>query len=100
MDQKMDKNMEQLENSMDKKMEQLQNSMLFMILHIADERLPKGDIKTQENHENVEIVKTEFQNHQYSSLKDTHHQGFNLAPRKYLIPNIDTRKFDVKDHIA
>jgi hypothetical protein len=35
-------------------MEQLQNSMSSMILHTLDERFPKGDIKTQGNHENVE----------------------------------------------
>jgi hypothetical protein len=79
---------------------ELQNSMSSMILHALDERLPKGDIKMQGNHENVEEIKIESQNHDYSSLQDPHHQGFNVAPRNYFIPKIDMRKFDGKDPIT
>jgi hypothetical protein len=53
-----------------KKMEQLQNSMSSMILHTLDERFPKGDIKMQGNHENVENINIESHNHDYSSLQD------------------------------
>jgi hypothetical protein len=35
-------------------MNELQNSMSSMIFHALDERLPKGDIKMQGNHENKE----------------------------------------------
>jgi hypothetical protein len=44
---------------MNEKMKQLKNSMSSMILHTLDERFPKGDIKTQENHENLQNVKIE-----------------------------------------
>jgi hypothetical protein len=84
-------------------MEQLQNS----ILHTLDERLPKQYIKIQENNENKENTSVEpqshmgniltklgstnieSQNHYHSSFQDLHLHGFNLAPRNYLIPNID-----------
>jgi hypothetical protein len=52
---------------------ELQNSMSSMILHTLDERLPKGDIKMQGNHENVEEINIESHNHDYSSLQDPHH---------------------------
>jgi hypothetical protein len=45
-------------------MEQLQNS----ILHTLDKRFPKGDIKGQENHENIKNLNIEFQKHEYSSI--------------------------------
>jgi len=35
-----------------KSMKELQNSMSSMIFHVLDERIPKGDIKWQGNHEN------------------------------------------------
>jgi hypothetical protein len=88
-----------MEKKMDEKMEDLKNSMSVIFLHTLDERLPKGDIKTQGNNENVEEIKIEFQNHDYLSSPDPHHRGFNAAPRNYLIPKIDMRKFDGKDPI-
>jgi hypothetical protein len=99
MDQRIDsvnQRIDSMNQNMDKMMQQLQNS----ILHTMDERFPKGDIKTQGNHENVEEIKIESQNHDYSSLQDPHHRGFNAAPRNYLIPKIDMRKFDGKDPIT
>jgi hypothetical protein len=105
---------DKMENLMDKRMEQLQNS----ILHTLDERLPKGDIKMQGNHENKEnnsvepqshmgnistqlgSMNIESQNHDHSSFQDLHHRGFNSTPRNYLIPKIDMRKFDGKDPIT
>jgi hypothetical protein len=64
------------------------------------ERFPQGDIRTQGNHVDVEQIKIEPQNHDYSSPPDPHHWGFHSAPRNYLIPNIDMRKFDGKDPIT
>jgi hypothetical protein len=92
--------------------------MAAMLLHTLDERFPKGEIGMQGNHENrenkivepqshmgniltnVENINIESQNHDYSSLQDAYHQGFNFAPRNYLISNIDMRKFDGKDPIT
>jgi hypothetical protein len=48
----------------------------------------------------MENINIESQNHDYSSLQDPHHQGFNSTPRNYLIPKIDMRKFDGKDPIT
>jgi hypothetical protein len=45
---------------------------------------------------NVENMKIESHNHDYSSLQYPHNYGFNSMPRNYLIPKIDMRKFDVK----
>jgi len=92
----MDQMIDSINQNMDKMMKQLQNSILYTM----DEKFPKGDIKTQGNHENVEEIKIEFHNHDYSSLQDPHHHGFNLAPQNYLIPKIDMRKFDGKDPIT
>jgi copper chaperone CopZ len=58
--------------------------------------LPQGDIKTRGNHVNVEEIYIEFQNNDYSSPLNLHHRGFHSAPRKYLIPKINMRKFDGK----
>ena len=74
--------------------------MSSMILHALYERLPIGDIKMQGNHENIEEINIESQNHDYSSLQDPHHQGFKSTPRNYFVPKIDMRKFDGKDPIA
>jgi hypothetical protein len=52
-------NMEKMEKHMENKMLELKNSMSSMILHALDERLPKGDIKLQGNHENVEEINIE-----------------------------------------
>jgi hypothetical protein len=48
----------------------------------------------------VENINIEFHNDDYSSLEYPHHEGFNSAPRNYLIPKIDMRKFDGKDPIT
>jgi hypothetical protein len=69
MEKKMDENMECMEN---KRLE-LKNYMPSMILHDLYERLPKGDIKMKGKHENVEEIKIESQNHDYSSLQNPHH---------------------------
>jgi len=50
-----------MNQNMDKMMQQLQKS----ILNTMDERFPKGDIKTQGKHENVEEINIESQNHDY-----------------------------------
>jgi hypothetical protein len=65
----MNENWEHREN----KMEELKIFMYHMLLHTLDERLPKGDNKMQEKHENVEEIKIESHNHDYSSLKDPYH---------------------------
>jgi hypothetical protein len=82
--------MEQLE----KKMEDMKNPMSTILLQMLDERVLKGDIKPQGNHENVEEIKIELQIHEYLLSPDPHHQGFDVAPRNYLIPKIDMRNFD------
>jgi hypothetical protein len=74
--------------------------MSTIFLHTLDRRLPKKNIKIQGNHENVEEIKVEYQNHNYSIFQDPCHQGLNAAPRNYLIPKIDMGKFDSKDPIA
>jgi hypothetical protein len=71
-----------------------------MILHTLDERLSKGYIKMQGNHENVEEINIESLNHDYSSLQHPHHQGFNAVLRNYFIPNINMRKLVGKDPIT
>jgi len=73
MENKIDEN----RKGMEKKMLELQNFMSSVIFHVVDERLHKGDIKLQGNHENIEEINIESQNHDYSSLQDPHHQGFN-----------------------
>jgi hypothetical protein len=103
---------------MNQKMEQLQNSMESMLLYTLEKRFPKSDIVTQGNYENkenkivepqshmgnslrlLESMQIESRNHNHSFLQDIHHRGFNLRPMKYLIPMIDMRKFDGKDHIT
>jgi hypothetical protein len=72
--------------------------MSTILLCTLAERFPRGYIKTPWNHVNVEEIKIKPQNHDYSSSLDLHHQGFQLAPRNYLIPKIDMWKFDGKDH--
>ena len=74
--------------------------MSSMILYSLDDRIPIRDFKMKGNHENIEEIKIESQNHDYSSLQNPHHQGFNVAPRNYFIPKIDMRKFDGKDTIT
>jgi hypothetical protein len=79
---------------------ELQNSISSIILHTLNERLPKGDIKMKGNHENVEEINIESQNHDYSSLQDPYHQGLNVAPRNYFITKINMRKIHGKDSIT
>ena len=71
-----------------------------MFLQTLNESFVEGDIKMQEIHENVKEINIESQNHDHSSLQGIHHGGFDMAPRNYLIPNIDMRKFDGKDPIV
>jgi hypothetical protein len=91
--------------------------MSSMIFHALDERLCKGDLKIQGNHENKENKVVENQSHMgsilshlestniesqsqdHSLLQGSHHEGFMLAPRSHFIPKIDMRKFDGKDPI-
>jgi len=73
MENKMDENREQIENKMNEKMEDLKKSMYVIFLHNLGERIPKGDIKTQGNHENVEEINIESQNHDYVSSPNPHH---------------------------
>jgi hypothetical protein len=49
---------------------------------------------------NVENVRIEPRDHDYSSFQDLHHGGFNSTPRNYLIPTIYMSKFDGKDLIT
>jgi hypothetical protein len=58
---------------MENKMLEMKKFISSLILHTLDERLPKGYIKLKGNHENVEEIKIESQNHDYSSLQDPHH---------------------------
>jgi hypothetical protein len=62
---KMDENKKEMEKHREKKMLELQKSMSSMILHALDERVPKGDIKVQGNHENIEEIRIESQNHNH-----------------------------------
>jgi hypothetical protein len=61
---------------MEQNMKQLQNSITTMILHTLDERFLEGDIGTEGNHENreenVEKIRIDSKNHNYSSLQDIH----------------------------
>ena len=81
-------------------MEELKNSIKTILLHTLDERFHQGDIMTQGNHVNVEKIKFEPQNHDYSSPPNLHHRGFHSTRRNYLIPKIDMRNFDGKDPIT
>lgn len=47
--------------------------MIFIFLNTLDERLPKGDFKVQGDHENVEEINIESQNHDYSSSVELQH---------------------------
>jgi hypothetical protein len=125
MENNMDRNMGDMKNKMDenkeeiqKSMKELQNSMSSMIFHALDERLCKGDLKIQGNHENKENKVVENQSHMgsilshlestniesqsqdHSLLQGPHHEGFMLTPRSHFIPKIDMRKFDGKDPIT
>jgi hypothetical protein len=97
---KMDENMKDMEKNINENWENVKNKILelqnSMILHDIDERLPKEDIKVHRNHENVDEIKMESHNHDFSSLQDPHHQCFIVAPRIYFIPKICTRKLDGK----
>jgi hypothetical protein len=100
MEKNMDESRDQMENKMYKKMEELQNSMSKILLHTLHERFPQGDIREQGNHVNVEEINIEPQNHDYSLPPDPHDRGFHSAPRNYLSPKINMRKFDGKDPIT
>lgn len=80
MENNMEENMKQIKKKMDenwehmeKKIEELQKSMSTMFLQSPYERLHKGYIKMQENNENVEEIKIEPQNCDYSSIQNPHH---------------------------
>jgi hypothetical protein len=48
-------------------MEELQNYISTILLHTLDEKFPQGDIRAQGNYVNVEGIKIEPKNHDYSS---------------------------------
>jgi hypothetical protein len=73
--------------------------MSTILLCTLNEIFPKGEIRTQGNHVNVEEINIKPLNHDYSSPIDLHHRGFHSTPRDYLIPKIDMHKFDGKYHI-
>jgi hypothetical protein len=97
---KTDENRKEMEMHMENNMLELQNSMSSMILHSLHERLPIGYIKMQGNHESIEEINIDSQNHDYSLLQDPYNQGFKSTPMNYFIPNIDMRKFGGKDSIT
>jgi hypothetical protein len=78
-------------------MEQLQNSMVVMLLHTLDERFMQGNHENGENKivehmgkilSNVENMKIESHNHDYSSLQYPYNWGFNSIPRNNLIQRL------------
>jgi hypothetical protein len=79
--------MKQLEKKMDEKNGRFEKVHVVIFLHTLDERLPKGDIKTQGNHENMEEINIESHNHDYYHLHiniiegSMSHQGTTQFPR-------------------
>jgi hypothetical protein len=53
-----------------------------MIIDTLDQIFPKGYTKTQGNHENMEDINIESQNHDYSPLQDPNHQGLTSTPSR------------------
>jgi hypothetical protein len=94
--QEIERNMKENKEEIQNSMKEMQNSM-SSICQALDERLPKGDIKTQGNHENKGSIHVEqtANNKSFSNSESNSNSGANYGggPKFYFL-KIELKKFD------